>query len=191
VTAREIPGDWYAGVIPANVEIAESAYVGSSYQFDRFRSRRPDGLRIGEEASFEAGLDVGPGGRVAVGDHAIVTTARIVCDAEVVIGRYALVSWSVLITDCYRFGPAQSGGSSHPAPRGLPRSDFPPRPVRVGENAWIGFGACVLPGVTIGEGAIVGAKAVVVDDVPAYAVVAGNPARVVRRLRGVGGASAG
>lgn len=50
----------------------------------------------------------------------------------------------------------------------------------VGNDVWLGYGATVLPGVTIGDGAIVGAKAVVSRDVPSYAVVAGNPARVVR-----------
>jgi acetyltransferase-like isoleucine patch superfamily enzyme len=56
------------------------------------------------------------------------------------------------------------------------------KPIRIGRNVWIGFEACVLPGVTIGEGAVVGAKAVVPDDVPPFTVVAGNPARVIRRL---------
>lgn len=51
----------------------------------------------------------------------------------------------------------------------------------VGNDVWLGYGATVLPGVTIGDGAIVGAKAVVSRDVPPYAIVAGNPARVVRR----------
>jgi acetyltransferase-like isoleucine patch superfamily enzyme len=55
-----------------------------------------------------------------------------------------------------------------------------PRPVRIGSNAWIGFEACLLPGVAVGEGAIVGARSVVAEDVPAYTVVAGNPARVIR-----------
>lgn len=50
----------------------------------------------------------------------------------------------------------------------------------VGNDVWLGYGATVLPGVTIGDGAIVGAKAVVSRDVPSYAIVAGNPARVVR-----------
>jgi acetyltransferase-like isoleucine patch superfamily enzyme len=47
---------------------------------------------------------------------------------------------------------------------------------------WIGFDACVLPGVTIGEGSVVGAKSVVNENVPPYTVVAGNPARVIRQL---------
>jgi virginiamycin A acetyltransferase len=51
----------------------------------------------------------------------------------------------------------------------------------VGHDVWIGYQALVLPGVTIGHGAVVAAASVVASDVPPYAVVAGNPARVVRR----------
>ena len=54
------------------------------------------------------------------------------------------------------------------------------RDVRIGNNVWIGYGACILRGVTIGDNAIVGTSAVVTRDVPANAVVAGVPARVLR-----------
>jgi acetyltransferase-like isoleucine patch superfamily enzyme len=54
-------------------------------------------------------------------------------------------------------------------------------PVVIGRNVWIGRGATVLPGVTIGDHAVVAAGAIVTEDVPARTVVAGNPARVVRR----------
>jgi virginiamycin A acetyltransferase len=50
----------------------------------------------------------------------------------------------------------------------------------VGNDVWIGMGATILPGITIGDGAIVAAKSVVTKNVPSYAVVAGNPAKVVR-----------
>lgn len=56
------------------------------------------------------------------------------------------------------------------------------RPVRVGKGAWIGARVIILKGVTIGECAVVGAGSVVTRDVPPHAVVAGNPARVVREL---------
>jgi acetyltransferase-like isoleucine patch superfamily enzyme len=56
------------------------------------------------------------------------------------------------------------------------------RPVTIGRNVWVGGKATVLKGVTIGEDSVVGYGAVVVGDVPAGVVVAGNPARVVRRL---------
>lgn len=50
----------------------------------------------------------------------------------------------------------------------------------IGNDVWIGFDALIMPGVTIGDGAIIAARSVVVGDVPAYGVVGGNPARVVR-----------
>jgi acetyltransferase-like isoleucine patch superfamily enzyme len=55
--------------------------------------------------------------------------------------------------------------------------------VRVGDNVWIGYAACVLRGVTVGDNAVIGAGAVVTRDVPANAVVAGAPARVIRMRR--------
>ncbi len=55
------------------------------------------------------------------------------------------------------------------------------RPVRIGHRAWIGAGAILLPGITVGDDAVVGAGAVVTRDVPPGAVVAGNPARVIRQ----------
>jgi acetyltransferase-like isoleucine patch superfamily enzyme len=54
------------------------------------------------------------------------------------------------------------------------------RDVRIGHNVWIGYGACVLRGVTVGNNSVLGTSAVVVDDVPPNAVVGGVPARVIR-----------
>src|SRR4051794_3782951 len=54
------------------------------------------------------------------------------------------------------------------------------RDVHVGHNVWIGYGACILRGVTVGDNAVIGTSAVVTKDVPANAIVAGVPARVIR-----------
>jgi acetyltransferase-like isoleucine patch superfamily enzyme len=54
------------------------------------------------------------------------------------------------------------------------------RDVRVGHNVWLGYGACILRGVEVGENAIVGTSSVVTKEVPANAVVAGSPARLIR-----------
>lgn len=54
--------------------------------------------------------------------------------------------------------------------------------VQIGSNVWIGNNVCILPGVTIGDGAIVAANCVVTHDVPPYSIVAGIPARIVKRI---------
>jgi acetyltransferase-like isoleucine patch superfamily enzyme len=53
--------------------------------------------------------------------------------------------------------------------------------VRVGNNVWIGYGACILRGVTVGDNSIIGTNSVVTKDVPPNSVVAGVPARVIRK----------
>lgn len=70
------------------------------------------------------------------------------------------------------FGDPLAGRDGHPANKG---------PTRIGNDVWLGHGATVLSGVSIGDGAIIGARAVVAKDVPPYAVVAGNPGTVVRK----------
>jgi len=60
------------------------------------------------------------------------------------------------------------------------RADMLPAPIMIGRKAWLGAVVTVLPGITIGDGAIIGAGAVVTKDVPANAIVAGVPARVIR-----------
>jgi Acetyltransferase (isoleucine patch superfamily) len=55
-------------------------------------------------------------------------------------------------------------------------------PVRVMDKVWIGFNSILLKGVTIGEGAIIGAGSVVTGDVPSWTIVAGNPAQVIRKI---------
>jgi hypothetical protein len=180
---RLIEGDWYPGSIPAGIEVDASAYLGTSYSFSRCGPLRLGAVQIGRGASLCDGttLDIGPAGVVRLGEFALVTSARIVCDREIEIGPYALVSWDVVLMDSYRVptDPAERRRFMRAEP-GAHREA--PRPIRLGRNSWVGFGVCVLPGVQIGDGSIVAARSVVAADVPPDVVVAGNPARVVRRL---------
>ena len=63
---------------------------------------------------------------------------------------------------------------------GLERAE----PVRIGDDVWIGGGAQILPGVTIGSRSVIGAGSVVTRDIPDDVVAAGNPCRVIRSLKG-------
>jgi acetyltransferase-like isoleucine patch superfamily enzyme len=186
---RRIEGDWHPGVIPDNVAVENGAMVESSVSFGRFRSTLPLGAVIREGASIYAGtmLDVGPRGMIRIGRCALLNAALIQCDTLVEIGDYCLVSWSVAIMDSCR-APSDIPGrramlraaAAHPD-RWI-ESAQPARPVRIGPDVWVGFGCCILPGVTIGEGSIVGARSVVIEDVPACTIVGGNPARVLREI---------
>jgi maltose O-acetyltransferase len=84
------------------------------------------------------------------------------------------------IGDDVQIAPAvQILTATHPLDPAVRRSGLEGgRPIRIGHNVWIGGGAIVLPGVTVGDDAVIGAGSVVTRDVPAGAVVVGNPARV-------------
>ena len=86
---------------------------------------------------------------------------------------------TVSIGDDCQIGPAvQIYAADHPRDPSLRRSGLESgKPVKIGRNVWIGGGAIILPGVTVGDDAIIGAGSVVTRDVPAGATVAGNPAR--------------
>jgi acetyltransferase-like isoleucine patch superfamily enzyme len=186
---RKLPWDWYEGTVPENVVIDETAYVETAFSFYLCRSQEPVGVSIGRGASTYLGtmFDAGPRGRIRVGDYALVHGARIICDAEVTIGDHALISWNVVLMDTYRV-PFEACKRRRLLERFAGRwprhfdADVPARPVRIGRNVWIGFDACVLPGVSVGDGAVIGARSVVASDVPPYVVIAGNPARMIRTL---------
>jgi acetyltransferase-like isoleucine patch superfamily enzyme len=186
---RRLPWDWYAGRIPDNVTIADSAYVETSFSFLLYRSEHSPGVTIGHGASTYLGtmFDVGREGRVTLGEYALVHGARIICDEEIAIAAHALISWNVVLMDSYRisFDPdarrQEVRASASVVPRRL-EGNATARRVRIGRAAWIGFDSCILPGVTVGDGAIVGARSVVMHDVEPFTIVGGNPARLVRRL---------
>ncbi len=186
---RKLEGDWYDGIVPANATIAETAHLETTYSFLLHRSRVPDAVRIGHGSTVYIGamFDVGPRGRVHIGKFSLINGAWFICDGKIEIGDHVLISWNVVFMDNYRvpLNPAARRRLLKQVPASELRRVFGKiraRPISVGRNVWIGFDCCILPGVTIGEGSIVGARSVVVDDVAPFTVVAGNPARVIRKI---------
>lgn len=90
----------------------------------------------------------------------------------------------VYVGDCTMFGPnviIATGG--HPILPELREKGYQYNmPVRIGRNCWIGAGAIILPGITIGDNTVVGAGSVVTKDMPAGVVAVGNPCRVLRPI---------
>jgi acetyltransferase-like isoleucine patch superfamily enzyme len=128
-----------------------------------------DGVFIGEQTFLQGRFD----GRCVIGAHAWIGPQSYFDARDLVIEEY--VGW----------GPgAKVLGSSHtgiPADVPIIQTELEIKPVRICAWADIGVNAVVLPGVTVGRGAIVGAGAVVASDVPAFSIVGGVPARVIRR----------
>ena len=130
------------------------------------------GVFIGAQACIQGRFD----GTCIIGDHVWIGPQSYFDARDLVIEDY--VGWG--------HGAKVLGSEHTGVPLDLPiiQTDLSIRPVRVKTRADVGVGAIVLPGVTIGEGSIVGAGAVVTKDVPAYAVVAGVPARFLRWREG-------
>lgn len=127
------------------------------------------------------------GGEISIGEWCYIGEgARVWSSGSIAIGDRVLVSHNVNIFDSLTH-PLHAG-QRHAQFKaimqtGHPRSiDLGERPVTVGNDVWIGANSSVLRGVTLGEGAIIGAGAVVTHDAPPFTLVAGNPARVIREL---------
>lgn len=117
-------------------------------------------------------LQIGNG--VSLGEYTHIT-----CATKVVIGDGVLTGRYVLITDNAHGASLEEESDTPPLARALTSKGQ----VLIGKNVWIGDKATILPGVTVGDGTIVAANAVVTKNVPSYAVVGGNPAKVLKQIK--------
>ena len=112
------------------------------------------------------------GNNVSIGEYNHITSTN-----KIQIGDNLLTGRWVTITDNSHGETDIESLKTSPAIRQVVSKG----PVIIGNNVWIGDKATILPGVTIGDGAVVAANAVVTKDVPVYTVVAGNPAQIIKR----------
>ena len=126
----------------------------------------------GKKINIEKGAYFGTGSKIEIGDN------------------------SGIGLDCRLYGPIAIGSDVNMGPEVIvltqnhrfERTDIPMRlqgrqelrPVTIHDDVWIGTRVIILPGVTVGRGAIIGAGAVVTKDVPEYATVGGNPAKIIK-----------
>jgi acetyltransferase-like isoleucine patch superfamily enzyme len=140
-----------------NIHIGDNVLIGGGVSILSARSAEPPTLIIGDHAEINWNTNL--------------SVAR-----EIVIEEHARVSFGCRISDT----------DGHPREADLRAQNAPVRPedirpVRICRHAWIGNGTHIMKGVTIGEGAIIGANSVVISDIPPYSVAMGNPAEVYFR----------
>ena len=152
-------------------------------------ARDPAGcsLTIGSESNVEAAIVFEKdSARIFIGSRTHVGGGTILAAAgDIEIGDDVLIAFDALITDHNSHSLCFAERSSDVREWIRGRKDWshvPVGPVRISNKAWIGARAIILKGVTIGEGAVVGAGSVVTKDVPDWTIVAGNPARIIRPL---------
>lgn len=127
------------------------------------------------------------GGEIIIGTHCFIGEgARLWSAVRIEIGHRTLISHNVNIIDnlTHSMNPQKRHAQFLSISQGnFPEHDYlDEQPVIIGEDVLIGCQSIVLKGVTIGNGAVIGAGAVVTSDVPDFTVVAGNPAKVIRKL---------
>jgi acetyltransferase-like isoleucine patch superfamily enzyme len=178
--AHTIPGDWFPRELPRGLSVGERSFLVSSYSFLHCAANGDDAIAIGSDSGIYRGsfFELGPDARVSIGRFCTVVGAIIRAEREIAIGDYVFIAHEVVISDCEHVGR----GSIHQRTSRLPPGNCEPRRVRIGSDVWIGMRAVILAGVTIGDGAIIGAGAVVTEDVPPHCTASGNPARIVSRL---------
>jgi len=185
-----IEGDWHPDPLPENIELDAMTYPDTSYSFTTFNSKKPVGFKMGyASGNYGHGIfTTGENGEINIGKFVVLQCTRIISNLSVTIHDHCMFSWGSVITDSWlnpstfpvkvrRLMLKQLANSNT---RHLEFVD--PQPVVIEENVWVGFEAIILPGVKIGRGAVIGCKTIISEDVPPYAVVVGNPSRIIRYL---------
>jgi acetyltransferase-like isoleucine patch superfamily enzyme len=134
-------------------------------------------------------------GQIIIGDNVHIGSVDFICRSQIVVENDVTMAWGITIYDhdshsiywehrqhdnlqCYSDFEAHNGNNVINKNWEHVNS----KPILICSKVWIGFGVTVLKGVTIGEGSVIGAKSVVTKDVPAWSVVAGNPAKVIKQI---------
>ncbi len=150
---------------------------GSNNTFRKVSIRKTNGayLSIGSNCTIDNNATIlltKPSPRLSIGDNVTIGMNTIISVKDtMIIGDYTLIGPFVMIVD-----------SNHSIRRSnlIKYQKASIKSISIGQDCWIGSGARILAGVTIGNGAVVGANAVVTKDIPPFAVVGGCPARIIK-----------
>lgn len=138
---------------------------------------------VGEYVHVDIDFHCEYGKNIHVGNNVIINmNCTFVDNNRIDIGNRVLIASDVkMYTATHSTDPAVRNHSDNPNPAFWCNTYS--KPICIEDEVWIGGGAILLPGVTIGKGSVVGAGAVVTKDIPPYSVAVGNPARVIKEIQ--------
>ncbi len=179
------------------INIAKGTILRNDFRWDiREGTDRLPCISIGEDCIIGGSLIIeNSNGIIEIGNATTfgAGSMMVAADSGIFIGNHVVISFDVTIyttnshsydieerhNDLYNTLYYLRGVNSS---RNIDWSKIVSKDIVIEDDVWIGFGASILKGVTIGRGAIVGAKSVVTHDVEPFTVVAGNPAKIVKRI---------
>jgi acetyltransferase-like isoleucine patch superfamily enzyme len=195
--AKEIrPNSWE--LCREYVKADHSVILGQGSNVDiKYRPLLPSvRVEIGANSQIFGSLIIlRPDAYIRIGQRTQIGFSTLIAACGIEIGNDVLMAWDItvmdndshsVIWDERKYDVAQCEKDYRETPNDFSRhkdwSSVKMAPIRIQDKAWIGFRVSILKGVTVGEGAVIGACSVVTRDVPPFSLVAGNPARIIRKL---------
>ncbi len=187
---RKIVDDWYNAALPDTVALGEMSYPDTAYSFVTFHGKQENSFELGYASGNygHSNFTAGEQGVIRIGAFSILESTNLISNNLISIGSHCMFSWGSIITDSWLDQDSASVELRRNMLRAAAANENRhlefccPKPVLIEDNVWVGFGAVIMPGVRLGKNSIIGCKTIVTQDVPAYAVVAGNPARLIKYL---------
>jgi acetyltransferase-like isoleucine patch superfamily enzyme len=160
-------------------------HPSSVFRVSGFKPKKNCVLNIDELSQVEGSLYFDrDNASINIGKR-VFNNGSLIAAQNISIGDDVLISWGVTVVDHNSHAISFSERAEDVTNWRLGKKDWAhvkTAPIKISNKVWIGFNSIILKGVTIGEGAIVGAGSVVTKDVPAWTIVAGNPAKIIREI---------
>lgn len=174
------------GAFKKNAIIGNSFSTLISAKIDN-RTKNREQVKIGNNCEIGAKIHIEGNGHLSIGNYTTIRENTVISSiAGITIGNCTVISNNCIIRD-HNSHPTSPDKRMEMCKSGFYSDLWSNRyaanaPIIIDDNVWIGERAIILKGVIIGKGSIVATNAVVTKDVPPYTIVAGNPARVVKRI---------
>jgi galactoside O-acetyltransferase len=166
-----------------NIEISDTASIAA---YRNLYLRENSKLEIGAHTLIEGNIITEfPDAHVTIGSRTFIGVSKLISAHRIIVGDDVLISWGCTIVDHDSHSISWSKRSSDVLDwaNGKKNWQFVNRgSIHIYNKVWIGANVTILKNVTVGEGAVVGTGSVVTKDVPAWTIVAGNPAKVIREI---------